>query len=32
MNALDLIAGFGFGMAAALAACGALAWWFGGDE
>jgi hypothetical protein len=32
MNSLDLIAGFAFGAAVSLAACGALAWWFGGDE
>ena len=32
MNSLDLIAGFAFGAAAALIACGALAWWLGGGE
>jgi hypothetical protein len=29
MSSLDLIAGFAFGAAATLIACGAVAWWFG---
>jgi hypothetical protein len=29
MSSLDLLAGFAFGAAAALVACGAVAWWFG---
>jgi len=32
MSSLDLIAGFAFGAAATLVACGAVAWWLGGDE
>jgi len=29
MSSLDLLAGFAFGAAAALVACGAVAWWSG---
>ena len=32
MNSLDLIAGFAFGAAVTLIACGAVAWWLGGGE
>lgn len=32
MSSLDLLAGFAFGAAATLAACGAVAWWLGGGE
>jgi len=32
MNSLDLLAGFAFGAAATLIACGAVAWWLGGGE
>jgi len=32
MSSLDLLAGFAFGCAATLAACGCIAWWLGGGE
>ena len=32
MNSLDLIAGFAFGAAATLIACGAVAWWLRSGE
>jgi len=32
MSSLDLLAGFAFGAAAALIACGAVAWWLVGGE